>query len=221
METQETKVKKARIHTVYKTQDGGRVPSVTTILGILAKPALIEWAWKLGTEGIDYKQVRDQAGDVGSLAHYLILCDIKGEKPDTSEYSAKVIDKAETCLLKYWEWRKTNPIRPIMVEEALVSEQYRYGGTLDCFAEREDTGEFVLIDFKTGKAIYEEAIIQVVSYAHLIKENGYDVNTVKILRIGRDVNEGFEERTIYDFETGWQIFLRCLDIYNLKKVLKS
>ncbi len=46
---------KTKIHTVYKAKAGERVPYVTTILGILNKPALIEWAWKLGTEGTFYK----------------------------------------------------------------------------------------------------------------------------------------------------------------------
>jgi len=220
MGTRETKSKKARIHTVYKTNDGSRVPSVTTILGILNKPALIDWAWKLGTEGIDYKQVRDQAGDVGTLAHYFILCDIKGEKPDTSEYSAEAIDKAETCLLKYWEWRKTNPIRPIMVEEALVSGQYRYGGTLDCFAERADTGEFVLIDFKTCKAIYNEHFIQLSAYENLLAEAGYRFDKAMILRIGRDENEGFEVRDIGNLDKYFEIFKHCLNIYRLYKEVK-
>ena len=217
---EETKSKKSRIHTVYKTKGGDRVPSVTTILGILAKPALIDWAWKLGTEGIDYKQVRDQAGDAGSLAHYLILCDIKGEKPDISEYSPNVLGKAETCLLKYWEWRKTNPIRPILSEEPLVSEQYRYGGTLDCFAEREDTGEFVLIDFKTGKAIWPEMLYQLAAYGNLLAEVGYRFDKSMILRIGRDENEGFEVREVGDLSKHFEIFKNCLSIYQMQKEVK-
>lgn len=79
---------KTKIHTVYKTADGKRVPSVTTILGILNKPALLDWAWRMGCEGQDYKAVRDNAGDIGTLAHYLILCHLKGEKPETQDYSA-------------------------------------------------------------------------------------------------------------------------------------
>jgi len=209
---------KIKIHTIYKTRDDKRVPSVTTILGILNKPALLQWAWQCGVDGLNYREVRDQAADVGTLAHLLIMAHLKGEKPDTSEYSTQDISQAETCLIKYWDWEKENPIELVLAEEPLVSEQYHYGGTIDCLANL--NGKLVLIDFKTGKAIYEEAIIQVVSYAHLLKENGYDVSSAKILRIGRDVNEGFEEKTIYDFEIGWQIFLRCLDIYSLKKVLK-
>ncbi len=213
--------KKTRIHTVYKTSNGERVPSVTTILGILNKPALIDWAWKLGTEGIDYKAVRDNAGDIGTLAHYLILCDIRGEKPDTSEYSPQDVDKAETCLLKYWEWRKTNPIKPILVEHPLVSEQYRYGGTLDCFAQREDTGELVLVDFKTGKAIYSEYFYQLAAYENLLAEAGHRFDKTMVLRIGRDEAEGFEVRDIGNLDKHFEVFKSCLNIYRLQSELKK
>ena len=36
--------KVSQAHTVYKTADGIRVPGVTTVLGVLNKPALIKWA---------------------------------------------------------------------------------------------------------------------------------------------------------------------------------
>lgn len=212
--------KKTRIHTVYKTKDGNRVPSVTTILGVLNKPALMDWAWRCGCDGLDYKVVRDNAGDIGTLAHYLILCDIKGMKPDISEYSPQNLAQAETCLLKYWEWQKGNPIKPILIEEPLVSEEFKYGGTLDCFGQREDTDEFVLVDFKTGKAIYSEYFYQLAAYENLLAEHGHRFDKTIVLRIGRDENEGFEVRDIGNLDKHFEIFKHCLGIYNLKKETK-
>ena len=149
---------KTRIHTVYKLSNGERVPSVTTVLGILAKPALIHWAWKCGCDGQDYRAVRDDAGNVGTLAHYLVLCHLKGEIPDTSEYSPENLDRAENALIKYWDWEKGHRIEPILVETPLVSEQYRFGGTLDFYGKVD--GQPSLVDFKTGKSIYGEAYLQ-------------------------------------------------------------
>ncbi len=208
---------KTKIHTVYKLQNGDRVPSVTTALSILNKPALLAWAWKCGCDGIDYRAVRDNAADIGTLAHYLILCDIQNEKPDTSEYSAADISKAETCLLKYWEWKKVNPITPIFAERPLVSEQYRYGGTIDCLAQREDTGELVLIDFKTGKAIYSEYFYQLAAYEKLLAEAGHRFDKTMVLRIGRDEAEGFEVRDIGNLDKHFELFKHCLAIYRLQK----
>jgi len=214
-----TEIQKTKIHHVYKLQSGERVPSVTTILAMLNKPGLLQWAWQCGVDGTDYRAVRDSAGDIGTLAHLLIIADLRGEKLDTSEYSQQDIEKAETCLIKYWDWLKGHRVKPIMLETPLVSEEYGFGGTVDFFGNID--GQLTLVDFKTGKAIYEEAIIQVTSYSKLLLENNCQADTIKILRIGRNETEGFEERTIYDFETGWQIFRRCLDIYRLRKGLKS
>ena len=214
MTTTESKNTKTKIHTVYKLKDGTRVPSVTTILGILAKPALIDWAWRCGCEGIDYKAVRDQAGDIGKLAHYLIMCHLKNQKPDTSEYSIQDINKAETCLIKYWDWEKETPIEPVIVEEALVSEKYGFGGTIDCLAKLND--ELILIDHKTGKGIWPEMFYQLAAYRALLEEYGYYITSARILRIGKNENEGFEQRIMIDLSKQWQIFQYCLKIYRLQ-----
>ena len=210
---------KTKVHTVYKLSDGSRVPSVTTILGILNKPALLDWAWRCGCDGLDYKAVRDQAADIGTLAHYLILCYLKGETPDTSEYSAQDITQAETCLIKYWDWEKENPIEPVLVEEVLVSERYGFGGTIDCLAKL--NGELILIDHKTGKGIYPEMFYQLAAYRALLDEHGHHIASARILRIGRDKNEGFEERVMTDLSKQWQIFTHCLEIYRLQKETKK
>ena len=206
---------KTKVHTVYKSGSGKRVPSVTTILGVLGKPALIHWAWQCGIDGLDYRGVRDNAADIGTLAHYLILCHLKGLKPDTSEYSAQDIDQAETCLIKYWAWEKENQIEPILVEEPFVSEKYGFGGTIDCLAKMGD--DLVLVDHKTGKAIYSDMFFQLAAYQALLSEAGYDIANARILRIGRNDTEGFEQKIMVDLSKQWQIFLYCLRIYNLKK----
>jgi len=163
--------------------------------------------------------VRDTAADIGTLAHYLILCDIKGKETDVSEYSQQDIDKAETCLLKYWEWRKGHDFKPILAEMPLVSERYQFGGTIDCLAELD--GALVLIDHKTGKGIYEEMFYQLAGYQQLLLENGHAIQSARILRIGRDENEGFEEQQVVNLDRHWELFLHCLAIYNLRKEIKK
>lgn len=211
---------KTKIHTVYKLEDGARVPSVTTILGVLNKPALLEWAWKCGCDGLDYKAIRDDAASVGTLAHYLIMCHLKNIEPDTSEYSAQDIQRAENCLIKYWDWEKGQNIEPILVETTLISERYRFGGTIDLFANID--GVMTLIDFKTGKAIYPEYFYQLSAYRQLLYEADQPLFNLdmRILRIGRDETEGFEERMVNNLDNQWEIFLACKKIYELRKRVK-
>jgi hypothetical protein len=214
----ETKPAKTRVHTVYKNKAGERVPSVTTILGVLNKPALLDWAWKCGCEGLDYKAVRDNAADIGTIAHGLILAHLTQSKFDTSEYSPADVAKAENCLIKYWDWEKANKVEPVLVESQMVSETYGFGGTIDCLARM--NGELILIDHKTGKAIYSEMFYQLAAYRQLLKEQGHEIKNARILRIGRDEVEGFEERVMVDLAKHFMVFLHCMGLYNLQKELR-
>lgn len=210
---------KTKAHQRYKLKDGTVVVGVTTPLGLLAKPALIPWSNKLGLASIDVTKYVDDKASIGTLAHDMILSHFKGIKPDVSDYSANQISAAENSFLSFLEWEKKYYIEPILTEAPLVSEQWRYGGTIDLYANFD--GVPLLVDFKTGSGIYEEHFYQVAAYRTLLIENGYDCPSVKILNIPRTEDESFREETRSTFEYEWGIFQRCLEIYELKKLLKK
>jgi len=211
---------KSRIHTVYKTKDGTRVPGVTTVLNELAKPALIHWAWDLGIKGIDYRVHRDELADIGTLTHSMVLADLRGEEYDSSEYSKALIDRAENCFISYLEWKKRREIKPILLEEPLVSEAYGYGGKADFFGKID--GVMTLADFKTGKRLYDEHRFQLAGYAQLFIENGFPLpDEYLLLNIGRDENERFEELKRRELVCEWTIFISALQIYKAKKELNN
>jgi len=200
----------------YRNAAGVVIPSVTTALNILNKPALVKWANKLGLEGIDSSRYRDALADIGTLTHYLIMCRLNEELPDTSDYTPEQVELAEGCYKKYVDWELRNPVKPILVEEQLVSEKYQYGGTPDLYALSNRV--LMLADFKTNaKGIFAEMIYQVAAYRHLLQEAGYTVSKTCILRLGRSTSEGAEERILSEgeMEVGFQIFLRCLEIHQL------
>jgi len=210
---------KTKAHTQYKLKSGALVPGVTTVLSVLDKPFLVQWAYNLGRQGIDYRKVRDTAAGVGTLVHYSILCDLKSENPDLSEYSQADIDKANNCLRSYYAWKKQNPIKPIMTEVALISEKYGYGGTLDLFARSKDSN--ILYDFKTSSGIYVSYLYQVAAYGQLILENtGKLPDMFTILRFNKDNNNDFEIRYITNMDKYFEVFRHCLCIYQLQKEIK-
>jgi hypothetical protein len=98
-----------------------------------------------------------------------------------------------------------------------VSEQYRYGGTLDIYANVD--GQREIIDLKTGSGIYAEHIYQVATLKKLLEENGCEVDGVRVINIPRTEDEGFLEQVAREKElnNGWLIFWHLLQIYNLKK----
>ncbi len=209
--------KTAKIHTVYK--DGGpRLPSVTTVLSILQKPALVHWAWRLGTEGKDYKKVRDTTAEVGSLAHAIILEHLGGSEVDYSIYSDHVRQMAENSFLSYLEWeRRQTGFKSILAEKQFASDRLGFGGTIDDLADINTS--LTLLDFKTGKGIFDSHRLQVAAYWLLLKEAGYDAQRVIILNIPRSDNEDFVEAPVRKIEVYAEAFLKVLETYKALRKL--
>lgn len=210
--------KKAVAHIRYKNKTGKIVPGTTTIIGILAKPALLNWANRIGLEGYEIEKYKNEAADVGTLAHLIIEKELKQEKLDTSLYSSHNLTIAMQCVDKWHDWKKQHDFEIIMPEESLVSELYQYGGTIDCYCRLD--GKLTLLDFKTSSVIYPEMFVQLAAYKQLLIENNNPVENTRILRIGRSEYEGFEDRQVTNLSLYWEMFIHCWEIYNLKKQLK-
>jgi len=214
--------KKHKAHIIYKVLSGKRVPGTTTITGSLgwSKHVLINWANRMGLQGIDTTKYVDDKADIGTLAHKMVTDFLQGIKTDTDDYSKNQIAAADNSALSYFEWARGKKIKPILIEQPLVSEAYLYGGMADIFAEVDGLPE--LIDLKTGSGIYPEMVIQVAAYRQLLLENGHSVDSVRILNIPRTGDESFVEKKISKAHLGvaWKIFKNCLSIYQLKKGLK-
>jgi len=207
------------VHTRYENEDGVRVPGVTTVLKLLAKPALIHWAWQLGIDGIDYRKKRDKAGDIGTCAHYMIECDIKFEDPDMSEYSKTTIDKAENAYLAWVDWCKGfGKYDTIDSELPVVCDTY--GGTLDWIILKDEKP--ILVDFKTSSGIFPEMVYQLAAYKNLWNINypNDKIDESYILRIGKE-DGVFEQRRYTDLGKELSIFEHLLEVYNLKKEIEG
>lgn len=200
---------------IYRTSSGKAVPGVTTILSVLNKPALVGWANRLGLQGIDVSRYVDDKAAIGTLAHHLIVTYLEGIASDTSDYTQKQIDKAETCLIKFWDWEHSHTLKTLMCERPFVSDTHQFGGTIDWYGELD--GKAALIDFKTTSGVYPEMSYQLAAYRELLFENHLIPDQCHIIRVGRDDTEGFEDRVYYDMLTQWQIFEHCLAIYSLQK----
>lgn len=208
----------AKAHTVYRLADGKtRVPGTTTITGLLNKPYLVKWANNLGLEGIDSSTYTDEAAKIGTLAHAMVQANLQNEQLDMRQYSPIQVDLAENALISFFEWKGRHVIDPIRCETPMVSEKLKYGGTIDCYCLLD--GVPTLLDFKTGKAIYEEYFVQLAAYRNLLEELDLPVKQCRILRIGRDETEGFEERSVADTSKYFEIFRNLLNVYYLKREL--
>jgi hypothetical protein len=215
MNIENVAAKRSKVHQRYYNKAGKQLPGVTTVLGVLAKPALVPWANNLGLQGINVREYVDILAMVGKIGHEMICCHNKGVKFESNGERTDLIDKAENCFLSYLSWEKQHKVEPILCEAALVSELYGYGGTVDMWCRVDDVP--TILDYKTGKAIYPEHIYQVAAYRQLIEENGGKPEAVRILQIGRDETEGFSEKVVTDTAREWELFTHCLEIYKLQK----
>ena len=209
---------KTKAHIRYRLADKAIVPGVTTVLNLMAKPALVPWANKLGLQGIDVSKYVDDKADIGTLGHAMVTDKLAGTVTDTKDYSENQISLAENCALSFWSWEKEHPIEEVFfVERPLVSEAFRFGGTLDIYAKI--AGRREIIDLKTGSGIYPEHAWQVATLKVLLEENGFPVDGTRIINIPRAESESFSEKVVTEKENeiGWKIFQCLLSVYNLKK----
>lgn len=214
---------KTKAHQKYRLVDGTIVPSVTTIIQELGwnKNALVAWARREALAGNDPNKVRDQAADVGSLVHALIEAHFKGTEVDLSKYSEQNINKAKTCFSNFLKW-KENHIQEVWYSELqLVSETYRYGGTID-FVGLID-GVPSLMDFKSSSGVWPEYKIQVAAYQNLFSENFAPARLQgHLLQLDKN-GDGFHHVVLgyqdKELKPAWEVFLHCLEIYKLKKMV--
>ena len=204
-------------HTQYINANGDRCVGVTTVLGLLDKPAIHYWIAKITKAGYDWVKYKDNLADIGTITHLRILCHLKGIEPDLAEYAPADVKQSDNCMLSFTEWEKTHKLEPICLEIPWTSDVYNYGGTADYLGLV--NGRLELIDFKTGSGLYSDYFIQLAAYRQLAQELGHKVEHARLLRIGRDNNEGFEERLITKFDNEFELFKHLLAIYNLQKLM--
>jgi len=222
MANKEKTSSKVKAHQRYRLADGTIVPGVTTITGMLHKPALVPWANRLGLQGIDVRNYVDEKARAGSLAHEMILAYFKGEEADTSAYNQIEIELAENAFLSFLEWEKGKKLEVIAAEKQLVSEEYKYGGTFDLLARID--GKTTLVDFKTGSGIYPEYWLQVAGYGQLIRENELSEPAFYIIiNIPRTEDENFldpKRSAVWIADKAWPVFFHLLRVYYGMKEIK-
>jgi hypothetical protein len=176
------KISKVRTKQPYTTPGGTYVPGVTTILGILNKPALMRWAWNQGVKGISLGKSTESALDIGSLSHFINEAFVKGEEAEFDiDFRKEDLLKAHLLSAKFQNYYKSRNAVMIHSEMPLLDLEYRYGGTIDLVVECDkplDVAQYPgndrcieLWDYKTSKDIWPEYYIQVAAYADLLLQN--------------------------------------------------
>lgn len=189
----------------YKV-NGESVKSVTGVLSIINKPFLIQWAVNLAkgyllsllTEKRTitdrdvhdacslYDQVRTDATDVGHMIHEWCERFVKNKMAGVSEIlDIPDNEQAQNGIQGFLGWYNAHKVEFLASEKMVYSRKNNYVGTYDTGFVLD--GKKILGDFKSSKAIYAEAILQMIAYvmAHE-EEHGETYDGVMVLRFDKE-----------------------------------
>jgi hypothetical protein len=218
----------ARPKSGYVNAAGEKLPGVTTVLNRFKDSGgLIYWAWTQGRDGRDFRETSQAAADAGTIAHAMIEAHLRGKSAEETQAAfnaaEEVNDKAINGFLAFLDFQKRTNFVVEETELSLVSERYGFAGTMDCSVFLID-GKRSLGDFKTGKRIYTDSLVQVAGgYRLLWEENrphkpvtgGYDLFNVK------QESGDFSWHHFDNVPEAKDYFLLLLQAYKLDKILSK
>lgn len=160
----------------------------------------------LGSAKAHQKETQ-KAQDIGSLAHHRcewILRGRVGPEP-TSEFE-HVQQPALWASMAAEDWLTKHEFVPRFVEQTIWSDHHGYAGTMDAYGEATLPGIGrcnIVLDFKTGKAVYAEARLQVSAYRQALIEMGHAARPLHavVLRLPKVTTDpAFEAVVLHDAE---------------------
>lgn len=207
------------------TVNGQVTPSVTTVLKVVNKPALVPWAVKMSVEymqeqlvaGKAYDEmelvemlagakrahygVKDKAANMGKIVHdwweQYIKWKLGQAKAPEWPVNPTVAKAVENLVM----WEAEHGVQFLDSEVPLYSRKYGYVGTMD-FPFIMD-GKLYVGDLKTSNAIYFEYYVQTAAY-RMAREEEFPQEKYSgqvIIRVGKteeDLAKGVEIRVLED-----------------------
>lgn len=198
-----------------------RIPGVTTVISRFKESGgLIHWAWQCGVDGLDYRELRDNAASSGTLAHNMVEAEIHGKPYDASNYDAATVAKATQAFGAFQEWREQTQLEVIHTEVPLISQAHRFGGTLDAMLVH---GKLSLGDWKTSNGLYPDHLLQLAAYKILWEENHPDMpieGGFHLLRFSKEEGD-FHHHYFGNLDEAARGFLMMRELYDIMAVLKK
>lgn len=197
-------------HPKYYNKLGIEVPSVTTVLKILNKPELINWANYMGFKRKKVKDILEETSYIGNCVHELISKSTKSVFVNIKSYENN--REIMNCYSAFKKWKKEYDIEPINSELSLSCIDY--GGTIDCIAEMPKMNASILVDYKTSSGIYPTMFLQLAGYIRLLYENEYKVRFAGIVQFNKKNGKYKFEYQPIDYLTEYiELFNKLVEVY--------
>jgi hypothetical protein len=219
--------------------DGKFVPGVTSILRVLDKPALVQWAANMCAEMLRdhperiratpteweaickeaktaHRRASKAAADIGTEVHRFAEAFLSGERIDLPEDP-----RARNGALAFKDWHHAHDVRPLATERRVFSKRWWFCGTTDFIGQIDGTP--CILDFKTSSGLYPEMVLQLAAYAIAIEEElGNDARFDDGWIIRLDKKTGKFEPYHIPLKDGYRdAFLRVKEAYELLNKLNE
>ena len=163
----------------YVTPTGVKYPSITTVLSILSKKAIMEWRKRVGAE--EANKISTKAARRGTNVHQ--MCEDYLNNKEYITNKTMPVDKEMFGTLKPILDERINNIHT--KEATLYSDYLGVAGRVDCIAEFD--GRLSVIDFKTSRKLKKKEWIsnyfqQASAYCVMYEERtGIPIDQIVIL----------------------------------------
>jgi hypothetical protein len=219
-----------------------KVPSVTTALDALAKPALVPWAVNQtiafirpaiepGVEHAEsyleevyaqakreFRKVKQSAADIGTQAHNVLE-----QYVDSHSQVSDALDlRVANCVRAGIDWINAHEVTWLYRERPIYSRRFRYSGRLDGVARVD--GVLSVVDWKSSNRIYPEYRLQTAAYSHAIEEEFPELQIEQriLIRLGKE--DGVFEPHVYprkSLRKDFAAFLAALKIYQRMREIEK
>lgn len=218
----------------------GLLPSVTNILGVIAKPELTAWLQEQAVMAAltlprnpgeseddfakrvvaDSQTTRDSAADFGTAFH-------AGAERIAHTLEVDRADLLSSWLNRYRDWYQANALVLRWTEKVLVHPEWGYAGTADLLIEHPVHG-LTLVDLKTMKCLrtatgaaapkpkpYKSWCYQLAAYRRALGEPVKCMNLiVNSVEPSAPIEHVWSED---EMETGWQAFVAAHRLWVIEK----
>lgn len=226
-------------HRYYADEKGKtQYTGVTTVLGVIAKPALVGWAANQACDYIEknfptaeqlfekptiftelikeartaWRKKRDKAADSGTNVHETLEGMIK-DAIAKDGYLPET--KSEEKQIQHFiNWAVENKVKFLECEKVLYDKENFIAGTADGVLEMD--GKKYVYDIKTGKGVYQEAWWQMGAYRMMLEKMGHD-NFHGSLIIHLPEKGELKTYERYDIDTDKEAFMCALRLYRIKQ----
>ena len=198
-------------HSTYMNKGMEEVPSVTTILKILNKPFIANWANSLGWKRQSYEKVLEEKAAKGTFVHalyheYLFK---EGQQFDISDPNR--IEFIKEYIAGFKQFLEDVELEPVWGEKSFSTDSY--GGTVDLLCNLDK--KLTILDYKTSKKVYSSHFIQLGAYIQLLEYNDIYVEQVGICQVDEDGKINLTLKNRDEMLEYMELFNKLKDVFYL------